>query len=120
MEDAFGDVAKRLLSGNAPYTAQEWNALEEWQKVYVNESDKAIHGIMLMTVQRETVTGKALMEEIMSNTETGMCIGRSATRLMLFIMDAPLNISYDEAEVILAEIDNMKLNLNDTPEETQP
>jgi hypothetical protein len=30
----------------------------------VNESDKAIHGIMLMTVQRETVTGKALMEEI--------------------------------------------------------
>ena len=86
----------------------------------VNESDKAIHGIMLMTVQRETVTGKALMEEIMSNTETGMCIGRSATRLMLFIMDAPLNISYDEAEVILAEIDNMKLNLNDTPEETQP
>ena len=52
MEDAFGDVAKRLLSGNAPYTAQEWNALEEWQKVYVNESDKAIYGIMLMTVQR--------------------------------------------------------------------
>ena len=117
MEDIFGDPAKRLLSGDTPYSAKEWSLMETWKRVCVQETDKAIHGLMLITIQRETVTGKALTEEIMNNTDKGMCIGRSAMKLMKFIMEAPLNISYDEAKVILAEIDNMVISVNDTPEE---
>lgn len=64
MEDIFGDPAKRLLSGDTPYSAKEWSLMETWKRVCVQETDKAIHGLMLITIQRETVTGKALTEEI--------------------------------------------------------
>lgn len=80
-EDAFGECATRLLNGTG-YGPTVWTSLEEWQRVYVQETDKAMHGLMLACITRDTVTGKALMQEIMNNTYTGKSIGQRPQRLL--------------------------------------
>ena len=115
---AFGDVAERLLGMNGAngYTGEEWGNLKEWQRAYIKGMDLGMRDYLLTSITQDEPTGQTLIHEIISADRMGQ-LGSSVGDLMRYIMSAPMNMTHSEAKVELLEINNMKINLNDSPEE---
>ena len=115
---AFGDVAERLLGMNGAngYTGEEWGNLKEWQRAYIKGMDLGMRDYLLTSITQDEPTGQTLIHEIISADRMGQ-LGSGVGDLMRYIMSAPMNMTHSEAKVELLEINNMKINLNDSPEE---
>ena len=116
LEDALGDAAARLMDTNhtEAYSQAEWDCMEDWQKYYVHEVDKAIHGVVLRCIMRDTVTGNTLLQNVMNHNDS---IRKSGTLLCHFIMQAQNNMSYEEVKLVMRDIVSLKMGPNDDADE---
>ena len=84
--------------------------------VYVHGIGNYLYGMILESIDREGKWGKALLTSVINADAT---IQGRAGRLVDHIIRAGTNMTIDQAKVRMMEIDAMKINMSDTPEEME-
>ena len=115
VRNVLGDVGIKLLTKEG-FTEEDLKGLEEWQVYYVKGCGDYLYGMVMESIDQDEKWGRAMLQSVINEDAN---INGSVGRLVDHIVKQSTNMTCDMAKVRLMEIDELKISLNDTPEDME-